>query len=162
MLADGLAEGEAAGLAGAEALVETLGVGEGEGRNAISGRALLFGLAAKNRGGRLKVGTSSQKGACGSSAKYRLAAGSAALPLVSMRKGPISQSEGIARTTKKSATMPALKSRKPSLRRRRGSAGCSSSGVFVPGRNGIRILRHTLSPSDYSACFARRLAGRGR
>jgi hypothetical protein len=29
----------------------------------------LFGRAAKNRGGRLKVGTSSQKGACGSSEK---------------------------------------------------------------------------------------------
>jgi hypothetical protein len=34
-----------------------------------TGRAELFGLAAKNLGGRLNVGTSSQKGAWGSSEK---------------------------------------------------------------------------------------------
>ena len=78
-----------------------------------------FGRAAKNRGGRLNVGTSSQKGACGSSAKYRLASGSPALPLASIRNGPISQSAGMARTMKKTAINPAKKSRKPAFRRRR-------------------------------------------
>jgi len=50
-----------------------------------------------------------------------LAAASAALPLESMRNGPISQSGGIARTTKKTRIRAAEKSRKPNRRRRRRS-----------------------------------------
>jgi hypothetical protein len=51
------------------ALVEGLGVGDWLGASATIGRAELLGRAAKKRGGRLKVGTSSQNGACGSSEK---------------------------------------------------------------------------------------------
>jgi hypothetical protein len=58
-----LGDGVLAGL-----LPDGAGVGVERGASA-SGRAELFGRAAKNRGGRLKVGTSSQKGACGSSEK---------------------------------------------------------------------------------------------
>jgi hypothetical protein len=95
-----------------------LGVGDADGRNAISGGRVVFGRAAKKRGGRLKVGTSSQNGACGSSAKYRLASGSAAFPLASIRKGPTDQSAGTARTRKKRMVSPAKNSHKPYLRRR--------------------------------------------
>ena len=75
---DGLALGDAEGfalplgdaeaLALADVLPDGAGVGVERGASA-SGRAELFGRAAKNRGGRLKVGTSNQKGACGSSEK---------------------------------------------------------------------------------------------
>jgi hypothetical protein len=50
-----------------------------------------------------------------------LAAASAALPLLSMRNGPTSQSAGIARTTKKTSIRLAKNSRKPNRRRRRRS-----------------------------------------
>jgi hypothetical protein len=63
-----LGDAEALALALADVLLEGAGVGVERGASA-SGRAELFGRAAKNRGGRLKVGTSSQKGACGSSEK---------------------------------------------------------------------------------------------
>jgi hypothetical protein len=79
---EGLALGDADGLAPPLGDVEALddglalggvlpdGVEEGVlvGASA-TGRAELFGLAAKNLGGRLNVGTSSQKGAWGSSEK---------------------------------------------------------------------------------------------
>jgi hypothetical protein len=69
----GLAVGEAPddGLALAEvlALPDGEAVADGLGARATIGRAELFGRAAKNRGGKLKVGTKSQKGACGSSEK---------------------------------------------------------------------------------------------
>jgi hypothetical protein len=77
---DGLALGDADGVAlplgAAEALDDGLaldevlldGVGVECGASA-TGRDELFGRTAKNLGGRLKVGTSSQKGACGSSEK---------------------------------------------------------------------------------------------
>jgi len=56
------------GAADAVAVVDAAGVFDVTGSRA-TGRAVVCGRAAKNRGGRLKVGTSSQKGACGSSAK---------------------------------------------------------------------------------------------
>jgi len=72
---DGLAPGEAEplGLGDAEPLAEGLILGELDGDtvglSATMGDRDAFGRAAKNRGGRLKVGTSNQNGACGSSAK---------------------------------------------------------------------------------------------
>jgi hypothetical protein len=67
----GLAVGEAPddGLTLADELALTDGVADWLGARATIGREVLFGRAAKNRGGRLKVGTRSQKGACGSSEK---------------------------------------------------------------------------------------------
>jgi len=103
---DGVALGEVEALDEGEALPD--GAGDWVGPRA-TGRGAP-GRAAKKRGGRLNVGTSSQNGACGSSAKYRLACGSAALPLVSIRNGPISQSAGMARTRKKIASNPAKNS----------------------------------------------------
>ena len=87
------------------------------GAMAMSGREELFGRAAKNRDGRLKVGTSSQIGAWASSPKYRPACESAAFPLTPIWNGPISQSGGMARTRKKVRINPVEKSRKPILRR---------------------------------------------
>src|SRR5439155_3689068 len=117
-LGDGEPLGDPLGLALADALaladVEGFGVGA-----RATGCEDGLGRAAKNRGGRLNVGTSNQKGACGSSAKYRLASGSAALPLTSIRNGPISQSAGIERTRKKTRIRPAKNSRNPNRRRRR-------------------------------------------
>ena len=70
----GLAEGGALALADRLALGDALELPDGEGLDERLGamatsRPVPFGRAAKNRGGRLKVGTSSQNGACGSSAK---------------------------------------------------------------------------------------------
>jgi hypothetical protein len=61
-------EGLDDGLAPAGALPEGVGFGVEAGASA-RGRDELFGRTAKKRGGRLKVGTSSQNGACGSSEK---------------------------------------------------------------------------------------------
>jgi len=141
---DGLAlpEGEALALVDGEGLplADGWAVAEGFGEGVVdvsgpsaTGRVVVCGRAAKNRGGRLNVGTSSQKGACGSSAKYRLACGSAALPLASILKGPTSQSAGMARTRKKRPMKAAKNSRKAPRRRRR-----RSSGVW-PRRLGKRI-----------------------
>ncbi|MEA2635849.1 MAG: hypothetical protein QOH92_2616 [Chloroflexota bacterium] len=58
-----------------------------------------------------------------------LAAESAALPLASMRNGPISQSAGIARTTKKTKIRAPKKSRKPKRRRRRRSRSSRKPGA---------------------------------
>jgi hypothetical protein len=62
-----------------------------------------------------------------------LAAESAALPLASMRKGPISQSVGMARTTKKTKIKAAKKSRKPNRRRRRRFDSSREPGSPVVG-----------------------------
>jgi hypothetical protein len=63
-----LADGDAVGLADPEGVpvgeLEALVVGA-----SATGLGELLGRAAKNRGGRLKVGTSNQKGARGSSEK---------------------------------------------------------------------------------------------
>jgi hypothetical protein len=73
-LALGVAEGEGVGVADELGVAvgvdagDALGVGLFEGAMA-TGRLVGCGRAAKNRGGRLKVGTRSQKGARGSSAK---------------------------------------------------------------------------------------------
>jgi hypothetical protein len=123
--ADELADVEDdAGLEGEPAGVEA---------SATGGRGVELGRVPKNRGGRLKVGTSSQKGARGSSVKYRLLADSATAPLTSIRNGPISQSAGMARAIRKRATRPGKNSRKPSRLRRR------SSSVLGSRRNGKRI-----------------------
>jgi hypothetical protein len=70
--ADGVALGEVEALDDGVALVVGAalldGVAEAVGPSAI-GRGELFGREAKKRGGRLKVGTSSQNGARGSSAR---------------------------------------------------------------------------------------------
>lgn len=65
----GLADGEADGLPLGDVLEDGEVVGDWLGASATIGRAELFGRDAKNRGGRLNVGTSSQNGECGSSAK---------------------------------------------------------------------------------------------
>jgi hypothetical protein len=62
-----------------------------------------------------------------------LAEESAALPLASMRNGPISQSAGIARTRKKARISAAKKNRKPNLRRRRRSDSSSERGLWLAG-----------------------------
>jgi len=62
-----------------------------------------------------------------------LAAESAALPLASMRNGPISQSAGIARTTKKIKIRAAKKSGKPNRRRRRRSDSSRKRGGRLVG-----------------------------
>jgi len=62
-----------------------------------------------------------------------LAAESAALPLASIRNGPISQSEGMARTTKKTKIRPAKNSRKPNRRRRRRFDSSREPGSRVNG-----------------------------
>jgi hypothetical protein len=64
--ADADAEGDPVGET--DAWLPSVGVAVDCGPRA-TGLVVGCGLAAKNRGGRLKVGTSSQKGACGSSAK---------------------------------------------------------------------------------------------
>jgi hypothetical protein len=108
------------GVALALGTVVSKGAGEAVGPSA-TGREP-FGRLAKKRGGRLKVGTSSQKGARGSSAKYSPAAGFTRSPAVSIRNGPISQSAGMARTTQKSTANPATNSQKLFRRRWRLSA----------------------------------------
>jgi len=75
---EGVGVDEGVGLAPPDGLTDPLGVGPdgagefweplADGLKATGGR-LAFGLTAKNRGGRLKVGTRSQNGALGSSAK---------------------------------------------------------------------------------------------
>jgi hypothetical protein len=121
----GVAEGETPGdglpLADVPEPADGDGVGDGLGARATMGRAELFGRAAKNRGGRLKVGTSSQNGECGSSAKYRLTE-SAALSPGSIRNGPICQSAGMVRTTNKMAINPAKNSTNPNRRRQSDSS----------------------------------------
>ena len=61
-LGDALADGVASGVAVAPSDGDVVG-------RSATGRDELFGRAAKNRGGRLKVGTRAQNGECGSSAK---------------------------------------------------------------------------------------------
>jgi hypothetical protein len=58
---------------------------------------------------------------------------SPALPLTSIRNGPISQSLGIARTRKKTTISPAKNSRNPSFRRRRRSGLPLESGARLTG-----------------------------
>jgi len=62
-----------------------------------------------------------------------LAAESAALPVASMRKGPISQSAGMARTTKKTRISAPENRRKPKRRRRRRSDSSSERGARLVG-----------------------------
>jgi hypothetical protein len=62
-----------------------------------------------------------------------LAAESAALPVASMRKGPISQSAGMARTRKKTRVSAAKKRRKPKRRRRRRPDSRSGRGALLTG-----------------------------
>ncbi|TMD38909.1 MAG: hypothetical protein E6I88_13675 [Chloroflexi bacterium] len=115
-----LGDGELLGVAESDGLgMAAPSVDDGAGTlgpMAMSGREELFGRAAKNRDGRLKVGTSSQIGAWASSLKYRPACESA-LPLATIWNGPISQSGGMARTTTKVRIKTMEKSRKPILRR---------------------------------------------
>jgi len=165
-LADGeglpLGDGDPLGLALADALALAEGEGFGVGARA-TGCEDGLGRAAKNRGGRLNVGTSSQKGACGSSAKYRLASGSAALPLTSIRNGPISQSAGIERTRKKTRIRPAKNSRNPNRRRRRRFFSplevstsplgfCAFTGTATASRTTSTSTGVGLPPSGTMAC----------
>jgi len=53
--------------------------------------------------------------------------------LASIRKGPISQSLGIARTRKKTTIRPAKKRRNPNFRRRRRSASPRGLGPAMIG-----------------------------
>ena len=58
---------------------------------------------------------------------------SAALPLTSIRNGPISQSLGMARTRKRTGISPAKNSRNPNRRRRRRSGWAPELGVGLIG-----------------------------
>jgi hypothetical protein len=62
-----------------------------------------------------------------------LAAESAALPVASMRKGPISQSAGMARTRKKTRTSAPKNRRKPKRRRRRRAGSPSGRSALLTG-----------------------------